>query len=108
MLLLIKKIGQVLMLFKEFKNIVTLLKNCVDTQNKCVNILYPAVFEEHNILISALLKQIYNEYSVEYILSEWLCGNKSPIIFTNNEGVVVEIPINTVRDLWKAMETYGK
>lgn len=96
------------MLFKDFKNIVELLKASVKAQEKCRDILQPSIFEEHNELITALLLQLYNEYAVTYILNEWLCGNKTPIIFTNNEGTTVEIPMNTVRELWKAMEAYGQ
>ena len=44
---------------------------------------------------------------MNYILNEWLCGNKNPIKFKSNEGVEVDIPLNTIHDLWKAMETYG-
>ena len=74
------------MLFKDFKNIVELLKASVKEQEKCRDIIQPQVFEGHNQLITALLKQLYNEYAVDYILNEWLCGNKSPRIFTDNEG----------------------
>ena len=96
------------MLFKDFKNIVELLKASVKEQEKCRDIIQPQVFEEHNQLITALLKQLYNEYSVNYILNEWLCGNKSPIIFTDNDGNTTQIPMKTVNELWKAMEAYGQ
>ena len=95
------------MLFKDFKKAITLLQSCVELQNKCNGILNDSIFNEHNELITKLLVEIYNEYSVNYILNEWLCGNKSPIIFTNNEGVTVEVPIVSINELWKAMETYG-
>jgi len=94
--------------FKDFREIIKLLKGCVAVQDKCSEVLQPQVFEDHNLLITALLKQIYNDYAVNYILNEWLCGNKSPIIFTNNEGVTIQIPMRTVQELWKAMETYGR
>lgn len=96
------------MRYNDFKNIVNLLRESVKQQDNCKDILQPHIFEEHNELITALLKQIYNDYAVNYILNEWLCGNKSPIVFTSNEGTTVEIPMNTIRDLWKAMETYGE
>ena len=96
------------MLFKDFKNIVELLKDCAKEQEKCRDIIQPQVFEEHNQLITALLKQLYNEYAVDYILNEWLCGNKSPIIFTDNDGNTTQIPMKTVNELWKAMEAYGQ
>ena len=96
------------MLFKDFKNIVELLKASVKEQEKCKDIIQPQVFEEHNQLITALLKQLYNEYAVDYILNEWLCGNKSPILFTDNSGNTVQIPMKTMNELWKAMETYGQ
>ena len=96
------------MLFKDFKNIVELLKASVKEQEKCRDIIQPQVFEEHNQLITALLKQLYNEYAVNYILNEWLCGNKSPILFTDNDGNITQIPMKTVNDLWKAMEAYGQ
>ena len=96
------------MLFKDFKNIVELLKASVKEQEKCRYIIQPQVFEEHNQLITALLKQLYNEYAVDYILNEWLCGNKSPIIFTDNDGNTTQIPMKTVNELWKAMEAYGQ
>ena len=96
------------MLFKDFKNIVELLKASVKEQEKCRGIIQPQVFEGHNQLITALLKQLYNEYAVDYILNEWLCGNKSPIIFTDNDGNTTQIPMKTVNELWKAMEAYGQ
>ena len=96
------------MLFKDFKNIVELLKASVKEQEKCRDIIQPQVFEGHNQLITALLKQLYNEYAVNYILNEWLCGNKSPIIFTDNDGNTTQIPMKTVNELWKAMEAYGQ
>lgn len=95
------------MLFKDFKNIVELLKSSVKEQEKCRDIIQPQVFEEHNQLITALLKQLYNEYAVDYILNEWLCGNKNPILFTDNDGNTTQIPMRTVNELWKAMEVYG-
>lgn len=95
------------MRFNEFKKIINLLKSCVQVQDNCKDILQQHIFEEHNELITLLLKKIYNEYSVDYILNEWLCGNKSPIIFTDNEGATIQIPMNTINELWKAMETYG-
>ena len=94
--------------YNDFKNIVNLLKESVRQQDKCKDIIQPQIFEEHNMLITALLKQLYNDYAVDYILNEWLCGNKSPIIFTDNEGNTMQVPMNSVRDLWKAMETYGE
>lgn len=96
------------MLFKDFKNIVELLKASVKEQEKCRDIIQPQVFGEHNQLITALLKQLYNEYAVDYILNEWLCGNKSPILFTDNDGNATQIPMKTVNELWKAMEAYGQ
>ena len=96
------------MLFKDFKNIVELLKASVKEQEKCKDIIQPQVFEEHNQLITALLKQLYNEYAVDYILNEWLCGNKSPILFTDNDGNTTQIPMKTVNDLWKAREADGQ
>ena len=96
------------MLFKDFKNIVELLKASVKEQEKCRDIIQPQVFEGHNQLITALLKQLYNEYAVDYILNEWLCGNKSPIIFTDNDGNTTQVPMKTVNELWKAMEAYGQ
>ena len=105
---LTRKTGATHMLFRDFQEIIKLLQGCADTQSKCAGILYPSVFEEHNILISTLLKQVYTEHSVEYILNEWLCGNKNPIVFTSNRNVTREIPIATEHDLWKAMETYGR
>ena len=95
------------MLFRDFKNIVELLKASVKEQEKCRDIIQPQVFEKHNQLITALLKQLYNEYAVDYILNEWLCGNKSPILFTDNDGNTTQIPMNTVNELWKAMEANG-
>ena len=96
------------MLFKDFKNIVELLKASVKEQEQCRDIIQPQVFEGHNQLITALLKQLYNEYAVDYILNEWLCGNKSPIIFTDNDGNTTQVPMKTVNELWKAMEAYGQ
>lgn len=95
------------MLFRDFKNIVELLKASVKEQEKCRDIIQPQVFEEHNQLITALLKQLYSEYAVDYILNEWLCGNKSPILFTDNDGNTTQIPMNTVNELWRAMGAYG-
>ena len=96
------------MLFRDFQEIIKLLQGCANVQNRCEGILSPSVFEEHNILISTLLKQVYNEHSVEYILNEWLCGNRNPIVFTNNKNVSRDVQITTEHDLWKAMETYGR
>lgn len=96
------------MYYKDFKEIIDLLKACVKEQEKCKDIIQPQVFEEHNLLITALLKQIYNEYAVNYILNEWLCGNKSPILFTDNNGTTVQTPMGTMKELWKAMEAYGE
>ena len=96
------------MLFKDFKNIVELLKASVKEQEKCRDIIQPQVFEGHNQLITAFLKQLYNEYAVDYILNEWLCGNKSPILFTDNDGNTTQVPMKTVNELWKAMEAYGQ
>ena len=94
--------------YNDFRNIINLLKESVKQQDKCKDIIQPQIFEEHNMLITALLKQLYNDYAVDYILNEWLCGNKSPIIFTDNNGNTVQIPMNSVHDLWKAMEAYGE
>ena len=95
------------MLLKDFKKVISLLLNCSDMQKKCDEVIQPYIFDKHGELITLLLKEIYNEHSVNYILNEWLCGNKSPILFTSNNGVSVEVPINTVKELWQAMETYG-
>lgn len=95
------------MLYKDFKNIVDLLKRAVRVQDRCKDILQPNLFDEHNQLITELLLQLYNKYAVTYVLNEWLCGNKNPIIFTDNEGNTIETPMNTVHELWNAMEVYG-
>ena len=95
------------MLFRDFQHIVRLLEQCVQLQKGSEGYINPYLFNTHNELITALLEQVYNKDAIEYILNEWLCGNTTPIMLKTNEGVEVEIPVKSLQQLWKAMETYG-
>lgn len=96
------------MLFKDFKEIITLLQDCDKVMSESYNVVRPELFEKHNTLISVLLTQVYGKESVDFILNEWLCGNKSPVILTQDDGTKVSIPVKSLSDLWKAMEQFRK
>lgn len=96
------------MKFKDFKKIYNTLVECHDKMEKYYNVLkIDEVWNEHNEAITLLLEQIYEKTAVNYVLNEWLDGNRSPITYKDNEtGNIIEVPLNTLEDLWRAMESY--
>lgn len=92
------------MKFKTFKTIIEGLQDAHEIMDNMYEYIRPEIFEKHNRVISELLTVIYGEYVVSYILDEWLSGNTSPIRLTQDDGTVIETPVKTVHDLWKAME----
>ena len=102
-----RRTGLERMLYRDFRHVIELLQQCAHTQRECSKYINPQVFDDHTELITTLMKQVYNEASVTIILDKWLCGDHSPVVFTDNKGITVETPIESVKELWKAMETYG-
>lgn len=96
------------MKFKDFKKIYETLVICHSKMEKYYDVLkIDEVWNEHNEAITLLLEQIYEKTAITFILDEWLDGNRSPITYKDREtGAVIEVPLNTLEDLWKAMETY--
>lgn len=92
------------MKFESFKQVIKDLKESHEVASMLYDFIRPEVFESHNRLIVNLLDEIYGEYITSYILYEWLSGNKSPVVYTGNDGVQVTYPVKTVYDLWKVME----
>lgn len=92
------------MKFESFKQVIKDLKESHEVASMLYDFIRPEVFESHNRLIVNLLDEIYGEYITSYILYEWLSGNKSPVVYTGNDGVQVTYPVETVYDLWKVME----
>lgn len=96
------------MKYNKFCEVVRLLKECKEVMDGTKNIINPDVFVCHNELITMLLKECYNFAALTMIMDKWLFGDKSPVIFIDNDGNEITIPINSTLDLWNAMENYGK
>lgn len=97
------------MLYKDFEEVVGLLKQCEKNMVTSRDYINIDIFDAHNNLITKLLSLEYSWVTVQYILDEWLRGNKSSITFTpEGSQDSVEVPCKTVSDLWKAMEAFGK
>lgn len=96
------------MKFNNFKRIMNDIEKCQKLENRYYNILkIDAVWNDHNTVISDLLIEIYGQPAVDYILYEYLSGNKSPITITDDKtGEVTVQPLNTLKDLWHAMEKH--
>ena len=54
------------------------------------------------------LSDIYEQEAIQFILFEWLAGNKSDLRVPINTDTVVIYPLETVEDLYKVMELYKK
>ena len=96
------------MLYKEFSNVIRLLKQCKTVMDGSAMYVRDDLFMYHNELITALLCNVYEKPAVDFVFNQWLCGNRSPVIFTDTDGNTIEQPIDTVRELWRAMECYKK
>lgn len=97
------------MLFRDFKEVVELLRTCRDVMTETEKYIKPEIFNSHNALIMKLLEQEYDWAAITYILNEWLCNNTDHIEFNPiGTNQVMLIPCKTVKEIWKAMETYGK
>ena len=90
----------------QFKTIIELLEETSNTVNKASKYVHASLFNKHNTLISALLETIYTPEAITYILYEWLTGNKSELRVKVDEDTTIIYPLNTVEDLYKAMELY--
>lgn len=91
--------------YEQFVKIVNSLQEVSKQVNKTTGIIQQSFFNKHNLLVSNLLEAIYQPQAITYILYEWLIGNRSPLTVTH-DGVEVIYPLNTVHDVWVAMEMY--
>lgn len=95
------------MKFERFKYLVSGLKACYDKMDKYYNVLkIDEVWDDFNKMITFLLEEVYQPQAIEYILDEWLRGNKEPIRYKLEDGTELEKPVSTLRQLWSVMETY--
>lgn len=96
------------MKYNKFCEVVRLLKECREVMDNTENIINPELFSPHNELITLLLKECYNFAALTCIMDRWLFGNKETVIFTDNDGNEILIPIKSTYELWHAMEQYGR
>ena len=70
----------------------------------------PEFFDVFYELIEKLMDTVfYNYYTrngIDYVLYEWLYGNKSPITITEDNGDVVKFELNSIKDVYDVMEKY--
>ena len=96
------------MKYNKFCEVVRLLKECREVMDNTENIINPELFSSHSELITLLLKECYDFSALTMIMDKWLFGNKAPVVFIDNDGNEILIPINSTHDLWNAMEQYGR
>lgn len=91
---------------EQFKDMVALLQETFKVSSKAGKYIKSSVFSPFDKLIMMLLGNIYEQEAIQFILFEWLNGNKSPLTVPIDEQTTVVYPLNTVEDLYKAMEIY--
>lgn len=94
--------------YEQFKQVVTLLEKTSSVVNDASKYVNMSTFEAHNLLVSTLLETIYEPDAVAYILYEWLIGNKNELTVTSKDGTSIVYPMETLEDLYRAMELYKK
>ena len=92
----------------QFKKVVTLIVESTKEVEDCKKYIKEKVFDKHNELVYTLLESIYDEKALSYILYEWLLGNTSPLKVKIDENTELIYEVETIEDLWKAMELYKK
>lgn len=94
---------------EDFKTLVDLMVLCRSKMEKYYDVLkIDEVWDDFNKTITFLLSQLYEDNALMYILDEYLDGNSSPLTIQQEDGTVIEYPLNTEEDVWRAMELYRK
>lgn len=96
------------MLYRDFLKMLDMINKCHDITEGCANFVNTNIFTPFNQLVYLLMSQVYDETAIKYILDEWLMGNKTELTITKDNGAEIIIPLETRKDLWKAMEQYKK
>jgi hypothetical protein len=99
------------MKFELFNDIVTKWKNANEFQDKVMKVkVSPEFFDVFYELIEKLMDTVfydcYTRNGIDYVLYEWLYGNKSPVTITEDNGDVVKVELNTIKDVYDVMEKY--
>ena len=79
------------------------LEACHRTLEDSAPYLNPDVFKCHVETITILLYETYTEAGVT-ILDNWFAGNREPITYTSNQGLVKTLNIKSKRELWSTLE----
>ena len=79
-----------------------------ETKSKAGKDIKQSVFTPFDKLIMIYLSDIYMQDAIQFILFEWLAGNKSALRVPIDTDIVVTYPLETVEDLYTVMELYKK
>lgn len=91
------------MLYRNFSTLLDKLEACHKVLEEYEPYLNLDIFKCHVETITILLYEIYTEVGVT-ILDNWFAGNREPITFTSNSGVVKTLNIRSKRELWSTLE----
>lgn len=92
--------------YDKFETIVHCLQKTVEYTNRANRFVRPEIFDTHNRLIALLLESIYDADAVAYVLFEWMNGNTSPLSMKQEDGSELILPLETLHDVWVAMEKF--